>query len=134
MAADGVNTMSKGRLDANVSCAGVERSHPNGLVTHLLGKVGLTITADPCACTAGGGTTRCCCSGRLTGDQYFNPRNYDRELVRILVVADGGKTHTISGGINANYNSTVRLDNTTLVGAYAYDMHSSACKGVRYSA
>ncbi len=134
MADDGVNTLNRGRLDAHVSCEGVDRSHPTKLLAHLLSKVGLTTApsnkctfstppapqgSDPCACTAGGGKTRCSCSGRLTGDQYFNPRNYDRELARILVVADDGKTHTISGGINANHNSTVRLDNTTLVGAYA---------------
>jgi hypothetical protein len=101
MQADGVNNPCQGRLPAHVT-----RGASAAATDCSLGLPAAT-GARPCSC-AGANNTRCSCSGQLTGAQFFAPDNYGLELARVLAVASGSE-HSISGGINANFRSTVRL-------------------------
>lgn len=44
----------------------------------------------------------------MTAAQFFTPAHHGLEFARVLVVSVG-ETSRISGGINANFNSTIRL-------------------------
>jgi hypothetical protein len=99
MEADGVNSLCNGRLPEHITkTSGTDCRFK--LPAAAQG-------SNPCTCV-GENKNRCSCTGQLTGAQYFTDDNAGLELARVLVVASG-TSHNISGGINANFNSTVRL-------------------------
>jgi hypothetical protein len=129
MYSDGVNNLCNGRLDDHVCNDNPSKKlslripilsfdlnlnkGQNDDSCSLCAPAAPTDSA-PCACTAPGNKTRCTCSGKLTGAQFFNASLYGVELARVLVEAVG-EDNTINGGSNANFNSTVRFRNSKLV-------------------
>ncbi|WIA19231.1 hypothetical protein OEZ85_003870 [Tetradesmus obliquus] len=120
MHSDGVNNLCNGRLDEHV-CNGnpkklslrtpvfnFEFSKGQDDAKCILCAPAAPADAAPCTCTAPGNKTRCSCSGKLTGAQFFDSSLYGIELARVLVEAVG-EDNTIKGGSNANFNSTVRF-------------------------
>lgn len=103
MRADGVDNACSGRLEAQL-CPGQDRS-PGADCRFCVPAV--AAGAAPCSC-AGANNTRCACVGRLTAEQYFSPSLHGLEIARALVVSKG-ETSRVAGGINANFNTTVRL-------------------------
>jgi hypothetical protein len=122
MDADGVNNLCNGRREGHTCYDGGVAGLKAALFSQLLGfsasGCGLcgpqAEGSKPCSCAAPGNKTRCSCDGKLTGAQYFAPANYGVELARVLVESVG-EANTISGTINANFNSTVQLRNSSLV-------------------
>lgn len=142
MMQDGVNTLCAGRYENHVCSGPTEATEVNlnlpflrsivltlpkpSKLTKLLappaeaptscGKLcqNYTEKANPCSCAAPGNKTRCSCEGTLTGQQYFQAANYGVELARVLV-RSVNESNTITGVINANFNSTVRLKSSKLV-------------------
>lgn len=112
MEADGVNSLCNGRLPEHIS----KTSSTDCKFKLPAAAQG----SNPCSCS-GVNKNRCSCTGQLTGAQYFSEDNAGLELARVLVVASG-TSHNISGGINANFNSTVRL----VKGARLVSVHCSA--------
>jgi hypothetical protein len=126
---DGVNTLCNGRSEAHVcnNNPAVKLSLRVPILSFDLNfnkgqnDASCTLCAPaapadsaPCVCSAPGGKTRCTCSGKLTGAQFFNSSLYGIELARVLVEAVG-EDNTIQGGANANFNSTVRFRSSKLV-------------------
>lgn len=144
MTADGVNNVCNGRLDRHVCKTPVSQEaaplgRPFLSATDATSSNGNTgpdsctlcknpIPADtlPCSCSAPGNRTRCTCAGTLTGAEYFNPQWYSLELAYVLAVAENDNS-LVSGTMNANFNSTVRLINSVLVSVAA--LGCGACEG-----
>jgi hypothetical protein len=144
MMQDGVNTLCAGRYESHI-CSGPSEATEVNLGVPFLRNVVLklpkasklakllapqqpapssscgnlcqnyTQKSNPCSCTAPGNKTRCSCEGTLTGQQFFQAANYGVELARVLVKSVN-ESNTITGVINANFNSTVRLKSSKLVG------------------